>query len=131
MRKTSPSLTPRLEDSPLELPEFQILKRQPKVPHVARVVAKRDVPNEYGTAVTYTVRQGRNGRDWWIDASLQGMRASDTLHTSKPETAAAWVRAVETGQVCVDCRTKRSSAEINRELDVALAKLDEKRRGRP
>ncbi len=106
----------------LELPEFQILKKQPKVPHVARTVVTRDVPNEYGTAITYTVKQGRNGRDWWIGASQTGMRASDTLHTSKPETAAAWIRAVETGQVCVACSSKKSPAELDREIQEMLAR---------
>ena len=36
----------------LVLPEHEILKRQPKVPHVARTVAKHAWPNEYGTPIT-------------------------------------------------------------------------------
>ena len=112
----------------LELPEFQILKRQPKVPHVARVVAKRDAPNEYGTAITYTVEQGRNGRDWWIDASLNGMRMSDTLHTTKQATADAWIRAVQTGQICVACTAKKTPAQLEQEIQEAVARHDQKRR---
>src|ERR1700680_4431852 len=87
----------------LELPEFQILKKQPRVPHVARVVAKRDWPNEHGAPITYIVQQARNGREWWLSASLNGLRMSDTLHTAKAEKAAEWVRAVEIGQVCMGC----------------------------
>ena len=56
----------------LVLPEFGLMNRQPKVPHVAHVIMRRDVPNEYGTPITYTVQQGRNGKDWWIGASREG-----------------------------------------------------------
>jgi len=106
----------------LVLPDFEILKRQPKVPHVARSVIERDWPNEYGTAITYEVRQGRNGRDWWIDASLGGMRASNTLHTSQQATAEAWIKAVKTGQICVACSAKKTAAQIDREIQEMLAK---------
>ena len=114
----------------LELPEFSLLKRQPHAPHVASVVATRDVPNEYGTAITYTVRQGRNGKDWWIDAALDGLRMSDTLHTAKPATGAEWIRAVETGKVCVGSATKKTAAQLEREVQESLARLDAKRNRR-
>ena len=106
----------------LVLPDFQILKKQPKVPHVARTVMKRDVPNEHGAAITYLIQQSRNGKDWWISASLAGMRMSDTLHTSQRAKADEWIRAVETGQICVDCVSKKSPAQIHREIQEILAK---------
>lgn len=108
----------------LELPEHQILKRQPKVPHVARTMAKRSWPNEYGTPVTYEVQQSRNGKDWWIHASLRdGFRMSDTLHTSTPAKAAAWILAVESGKIYVaDTLSTKSEAQLNREITEALAK---------
>jgi hypothetical protein len=76
----------------LVLPEFGLLHRQPKVPHVALVILRRDIPNEYGVPITYTIKQSRNG-------------------------------TVRVGE-------KKSKAQIDRELDEALAKLKEKRRGR-
>ena len=94
----------------LVLPEFSLLNRQPKVPHVARVIMRRDVPNEYGTPITYAVRQSRKGKDWWIGASREGMRMSATLHTSTREKADAWIKAVETGQVRVG--EKKTKAQI-------------------
>lgn len=115
-----------MNDSLLILPEFGLLNRQPKVPHVAHIIMRRDVPNEYGTPITYTVQQSRNRKDWWIAASREGMRMSDTLHTSTRAKADAWIRAVETGQVRVG--EKKTKAQIDRELDEALAKLKEKRR---
>lgn len=75
------------------LPSFELLKRQPDLPHVAHVVAKR------GALITYVVHRSRKGNDWWISASLDGMRMSNTLHTSMPTRAAAWIAAVETGQI--------------------------------
>jgi hypothetical protein len=114
-----------MSDRLLILPEFGLLNRQPKVPHVARVVAQRDVPNEYDTPITYTVRQGRNGKDWWIAASREGMRMSDTLHTKTPSTAGGWIIAVQTGRVRVG--EKKTKAQLDQELDEALAKLKEKR----
>ena len=110
------------------LPEFSLLKRQPKVPHVARVLMRRAVPNEYGTPITYTVQQSRNGKDWWIGASRAGMRMSDTLHTSTRAKADAWLKAVETGEVRVG--EKKTKVQLDRELDEALAKLKEKQQGR-
>lgn len=85
----------------LELPDFEILKKQPKIPHVARTVAQNAVPNKHGTPVHYKVQESRNGKDWWISASLQGMRASNTLHTSTKAKADEWIRAVNSGQVRV------------------------------
>jgi hypothetical protein len=112
----------------LILPEFSLLNRQPKVPHVARIIARRDVGNDYGTLITYTVRRSRNGKDWWIDAVLEGMRMSDTLHTSVRAKADAWVRAVETGRVRVGERKIKAQvegpvknpAQLEREIRVAV-----------
>ena len=106
------------------LPEFSLLKRQPKVPHVARVLMRREVPNEYGTPITFTVQQSRNGKDWWIGASREGMRMSDTLHTSTRAKADAWIKAVETGQIRVG--EKKTKTQIERELDEVLARLKAK-----
>lgn len=110
----------------LVLPDFELGKRQPKVPHVSRVIARNVVPNEHGAPIEYTVRQSRNGRDWWISASLHGMRHSNTLHTAKPELGAAWVRAVESGQIDIE-RDKRTPAELDRDIEEALARLRAKR----
>lgn len=114
----------------LELPEFDLLKRQPHAAHVAYTVAKRDWPNEYGTPITYTVKQSRNKKDWWIAASREGHRMSNTLHTSVPSKAAAWIKAVETGKICVGCLSKKSPEELDREIEETLAKLHEKRKQR-
>jgi hypothetical protein len=114
----------------VELPDFEILKRQPKVPHVARAVARRVVPNEHGAQIEYTVHQNRNGRKWWISASLEGMRMSNTLHTTTASKAAEWIRAVQTGHVRVH-HEQKSAAQLEREIQEALAKLDEKRRRSP
>ena len=113
-----------MSDRLLILPEFGLLNRQPKVPHVSRVLLRRDVPNEYGTPITYTVQQGRNGKDWWIGASREGMRMSDTLHTATRAKADAWIKAVETGQVRVG--EKKTKAQLDRDLDEVLAKLKAK-----
>jgi len=106
----------------VELPEFRVLRRQPKVPHVARVVAHRDVENEYGTPITYTVMEGRNHRDWWIAASLNGMRMSDTLHTTKRSVADEWIRAVDRGDVCIACNTTKSEAQLDAEIEESFAR---------
>jgi hypothetical protein len=83
------------------LPDFSLLKRQPKVPHVARVVARRDIPNQYGTPITYTVQRSRNGKSWWISASREGFRMSGTIHTTKAEKAQQWIDAVQRGRACI------------------------------
>ncbi len=85
----------------LILPEFDTRRRQPKVPHVASVVASRAVDNEHGVAITYEVRQGRSGKEWWVSASLDGLRMSNTLHTGNRSTADAWIEAVRSGDVRV------------------------------
>lgn len=110
----------------LILPEFKVLQRQPQAPHVARTVIQREVPNEYGTPITYTVEQGRNKKDWWIHASREGFRMSNTLHTKVPAKAQSWIHAVETGQICVGCSTPRppqrsSPKQLDREIKEALA----------
>lgn len=109
----------------LVLPEFELLRRQPRAPHVAAVVAQRDIPNEYGTPITFTVEQSRNGKDWWISASQKGLRMSDTLHTGIRAKAEEWIRAVESGQVRVG--EKKTKAQIDREIDESLAKLKAKK----
>ena len=53
---------------------------------------------------------------------------SDTLHTGTRAKADAWIKAVETGQFRVG--EKKTKAQLDRELDDALAKLKEKQRGR-
>lgn len=110
----------------LVLPEFRLLKKQPKVPHVAHVVVSRDVPNEYGTPITYVVQRGRSGKNWWIRASHGGMRASDTLHTTNAAKADEWIRAVDTGQIRVG--EQKTEAQLDREIAEALARLKEKQR---
>lgn len=85
----------------LTLPAFHLLERQPRIPHVSRTVAQRDIPNEHGTAITFIVKQSRNGKDWWIHATLDSHRMSNTLHTGVASKAETWIRAVKAGQVCV------------------------------
>lgn len=108
----------------LELPEFDLLKRQPRAAHVAHTVIKRDWPNEYGTPITYEVEQSRNKKDWWIHASHAGYRSSNTLHTSVPSKAETWIKAVESGKICVGCVSKKSPAELYREIQETLAKRE-------
>lgn len=85
----------------LVLPNFELLKRQPKIPHVARIVVQQDIPNEHGTPVTFTVKQSRNRKQWWISASLHGFRQSNTIGTTKPDVAERWIQAVKKGRVCI------------------------------
>lgn len=117
----------------LVLPEFDTRHRQPKVPHVARVVASRAVDNEHGVAITYEVRQGRSGKEWWVSASLDGLRMSDTLRTGVRSTAEAWIEAVRSGDVRVgqrDVSTMATSAtpsripasQIRRDVSAVLAR---------
>jgi hypothetical protein len=84
------------------LPPFELFKRQPKVPHVAHVVVTRDVPNDYGTPITYTVHASRKGNQWWIAATLRGHRMSNTLRTTSEAVAKRWIAAVETGAILID-----------------------------
>lgn len=86
------------------LPEMDFRKKQPDPPHVARTVAKNDIKNQYGAAITYTVRQSRNGKHWWISASREGFRMSGTVHTTKADKAKQWIDAVKRGTVCVKDR---------------------------
>jgi hypothetical protein len=116
----------------LVLPEFDTRHRQPKVPHVARVVASRPVDNEHGVAILYEVRQGRSGKEWWISASLDGLRMSDTLRTGVKSTADAWIDAVQSGRVRVGQRGsperatvpagKISASQIRRDISEELAR---------
>jgi hypothetical protein len=115
----------------LVLPDFELLKRQPHPPHVARTVVEREWPNEHGTLITYQVKQGRNGRDWWIHASREGMRMSNTLHTAKPEKAAEWIDAVKIGAVRVKRLNEgKSEAQLQREYEELLTVLREKKEKR-
>lgn len=84
------------------LPAFELMRRQPKVPGVARVVASKEIPNEYGTPIVYTVRESRKRNQWWIAAALRGHRMSNTLRTTSEATAKAWIAAVESGAVCIE-----------------------------
>lgn len=80
----------------LILPTFEILEPQPKVPHVVKIVTKKTVGG-----IEYTIRQGRSGKDWWISASQNGLRMSNTLHTTKIAKASEWILALETGKIRV------------------------------
>jgi hypothetical protein len=85
----------------IKLPAFELLAKQPKIPHVARTVAQNAVPNEHGTPIVFIVSQSRNGRSWWIRAALDGLRMSNTLHTTQVAKAQAWINAVRAGKVSV------------------------------
>ncbi len=109
----------------LILPEFDTRRRQPKVPHVARVVASRVVDNEHGVAITYEVRQGRSGKEWWVSASLDGLRMSNTLHTGNRSTADAWIEAVRSGDVRVGqlvASTATPVSQIRRDVAAVVAR---------
>lgn len=80
--------------SEVVLPAFELLKRQPDPPHVARVVVSAKIANEHGALIVFTVRRSRQGDDWWIDASLDGMRMSNTLHTRDADKAQRWIDAI-------------------------------------
>jgi len=83
------------------LPAFELLKRQPKIPHVARTVAESVISGTRGAPIKYSVKQSRNGKSWWISASLDGHRMSNTVHTTVPKKAFQWIDAVKRGDVCV------------------------------
>lgn len=85
----------------ITLPRFELLKRQPKVPHVSRTVIERAIPNEYGTPIKFVVKRSRNGKQWWVSASLNGMRMSNTVGTAKPAVAERWIKAIEKGTICL------------------------------
>jgi hypothetical protein len=112
----------------LVLPDLDLTRRQPRIPSVARVIIRRAIPNEHGTPIVFTVHVARNGREWWISASFDGMRMSGTLHTTTRKTATAWIAAVNSGRVCVRrLHEEKTDTELDREIDEALAKLHEKR----
>jgi len=85
----------------IKLPPVSLLDKQPKIPHVARTVAQAAIPNEHGTPIVFIVSQSRNGRSWWIRAVLDGMRMSNTVHTTVQAKAEAWIAAVKSGKVSV------------------------------
>lgn len=84
------------------LPSFELLARQPKMPNSVNVVARKTVPNQYGTPIIYQVFRNRKGTSWWVAASLGGMRMSNTLHTTVATKAAVWIDAVTTGNISVE-----------------------------
>lgn len=96
------------------LPPFSLLDKQPKIPHVARTVAQNDVANEHGTPITFIVSQSRNGRSWWIRAAREGLRMSNTLHTTVQAKAEAWIAAVKAGKVSV-------AREVSLSCDMTVA----------
>lgn len=84
-----------------ELPAFEIRKRQPRPPHVAKVVASGDIVNEYGTRILVRVYESRKGDEWWISASLDGMRMSNTLHTKVNSKGIGWIADVNKERVTI------------------------------
>ena len=85
----------------LALPDFSVLRRQPRIPGTAKVVASGVILTSFGTTFHVTVWQSRRGADWWVAASLNGLRMSDTVHTRQPRLAAKWVQLVRTGLVVI------------------------------
>lgn len=81
----------------LELPGHELLKRQPDPPGTAKAVARF----ETNGGLVFTVRQGRKGKDWWVSATQDEYRSSNTLHTGNPATGAYWIEAVRSGRVRV------------------------------
>lgn len=86
----------------ITVPRFELLKRQPNPPHVARVVAECLVENEHGAHILFRVRESRKGDEWWLSASLNEMRMSNTLHTRVARKAKEWIQAVKRGQIRVE-----------------------------
>lgn len=86
----------------LVLPDFQLSKRQPDLPHVAHTIIDRTIPNEYGVSVRYRVRQARNKKRWTVNATIDGMRYSNTVSTGIEAKAKEWIKAIETGCVSID-----------------------------
>lgn len=87
-----------IRDGVLVLPAFSLLGNR-RVPNNARVVARNDVANEHGALITYTVYMSRRRNAWWIAASRQGLRMSNTAKTTKKDVAQTWIDAVERGAV--------------------------------
>lgn len=77
------------------LPSFVLSESQPDLPHNARTIA------EYVSSkgILFRVRRDRPGKTWTIDASMNGMRWSNTLRTTSKTKAESWVAAVEAGRV--------------------------------
>lgn len=80
--------------SEVVLPAFELLKRQSDPPHVSRIVMQSKIANEHGALIEFTVWRSRAGDDWWVAASLDGMRMSNTLHTRDENKAQRWIEAV-------------------------------------
>lgn len=85
----------------VELPRYSFLAKQPDPPGTAHVVARVELRNEHGASITYTLQASRKGGTWWLSASRQGMRMSNTLRTTSTEKAALWLQAVQAGRVSV------------------------------
>lgn len=86
-------------DGAVTLPAFSLLDRQPRVPHVARIQARVTAPNEHGVPIMFTVWVSRRGSRWWIEASFDGLRMSNTLTTTSEARADRWAAAVLLGRV--------------------------------
>lgn len=86
----------------LTLPRFDFGKRQPDPPHVARTIAECVLPNEHGVVTTFCVKEARNRKTWWIEASRNKWRASNTLRTQVRAKADVWLEAVRTGRIRVE-----------------------------
>ena len=100
----------------LQLSGHDFSKRQPDPPGTASTVARLETNDD----VVFTVRESRKGKDWWVSASQDRFRASNTLHTADPKKAAYWIEAVRSGRVrvgaerpsvAVQAPTKTSDAE--------------------
>lgn len=110
----------------IKLPPFSLLAKQPKIPHVARTVAQADITNEHGTPITFIVSRSRNGRSWWIRAAREGMRMSNTLHTTVEAKGQAWIAAVKAGTVSVARETSLSCAMGLGECHKPITHIDDK-----
>lgn len=109
----------------IKLPAFELLAKQPKIPHVARTVAQAAIPNEHGTPIVFIVSQSRNGRSWWIRAALDGLRMSNTLHTTQVAKAQAWINAVRAGKVSV-VEAHTLKCDMTRECAADVTHIDNK-----
>ena len=83
------------------LPCYSFLAAQPDPPGTARVLVRVELRNEHGAEITYTVQGSRKGGTWWLSASRQGMRMSNTLRTTSATKAALWLAAVPAGRVSI------------------------------
>jgi hypothetical protein len=110
----------------ITLPAFELLKKQPDAPHVAHVVVKNDVANEHGALITYRVEQSRNGKSWWISASREGLRMSNTLHTTVAAKAQAWIAAVKAGTIRVGSDEVTLTCDMVKTCQAPVTYIDEK-----